>query len=76
MALGQYRAVLVDTLWYWVSIGQNCFELGGTGSVWSRGWYWSLLDGTGSVKAVLVVTWLYWVSMGRYKLVLCATGSV
>ena len=47
VVLGHYRVVLVETLWYWVSIGRNWLELGGTKSVWSRGWYWSVLDGTG-----------------------------
>ena len=32
IALGQYRAALVVTWWYWVSIG----------------WYWSVLGHTGS----------------------------
>ena len=41
MELGQYRAVLVDTLWYWVSIGRYWLVLGGTGSV---------EDGTRSVQ--------------------------
>ena len=61
MVLGHYRVVLVETLWYWVSIGRNWLELGGTKSVWSRGWYWSVLDGTGSVDGMtgcyLVVLW-------------------
>ena len=47
VVLGHYRVVLVETLWCWVSIGRNWLELGGTKSVWSRGWYWSVLDGTG-----------------------------
>ena len=34
MALGQFRAVMVDTLWYWVSME----------------WYWLIHDGTGSVE--------------------------
>ena len=34
MVLGQYKAVLVGTWWYWVSIGR----------------YWLVLDGTGSVE--------------------------
>ena len=32
--LVQYRAALVDTWWYWVSIGRCWLVLGGTGSVW------------------------------------------
>ena len=32
--LGQYRAALVDTWWYWVSME----------------WYWLLYDGAGSVE--------------------------
>ena len=34
MVLGQYRAVLVGTWWYWVSIGHCWLVLGGTGSVY------------------------------------------
>ena len=34
MVLGQYRSVLVDTWWYWVSME----------------WYWLIYDGTGSVE--------------------------
>ena len=33
MVLDQYGAVMVDTQWYWVSIGQYLLVLGGTGSV-------------------------------------------
>ena len=33
MVLGQYRAVLVNTWWYWVTME----------------WYWLIYDGTGSV---------------------------
>ena len=33
VVLGQYRGVLVDTWWYWVSIGRYWLTLGGTGSV-------------------------------------------
>ena len=32
MVLGQYRAVLVGTWWYWVSRGRYWSVLGGTGS--------------------------------------------
>ena len=34
VVLGQQKAVLVDTWWYWVSME----------------WYWLIYDGTGSVK--------------------------
>ena len=34
VVLGQYRAVLVGTWWYWVSIV----------------WYWLIYDGTGLVQ--------------------------
>ena len=61
MGLYVYRAVLVVTWWYWVSIGR----------------YWLILDGTRSVyRAVLVYSWWYWVSIGRYWLILGGTGSV
>ena len=33
MALGQYRAVMIDTEWYWVSKGRYWLVVGGTGSV-------------------------------------------
>ena len=44
--LGQYRAVLLGTWWYWVSIWR----------FWSptSGWYLVIL---GQYRAVLVVTW-------------------
>ena len=34
MVLGQYRLVLFDTLWYWVSIERYWLIYDGTGSVW------------------------------------------
>ena len=34
MVLGQYRSVLVDTLWYWVSIERYWLIYDGTGSEW------------------------------------------
>ena len=38
--LDQYRTVMVDTWWYWVSIGQHWLVVGGAGSVWSgTDWY-------------------------------------
>ena len=81
VVLGHYRVVLVETLWYWVSIGRNWvsrwrnwLEIGGTESVWSRGWYWCWPHG--QKKAVLVVSRLYSVSTGRYWFVLGDTGSV
>ena len=33
VALGQERAVLIDTEWYWVSKGRYWLVVGGTGSV-------------------------------------------
>ena len=33
VVLGQYRAVLVDISWHWVTLGRYWLELGGTGSV-------------------------------------------
>ena len=44
MVLGQYRVVLVGSLWYRVSMGQDCFVLGGTKSV---------LSGTGRYVMIL-----------------------
>ena len=31
--VGQYRAILVGTWWYWVRMERNCLILGGTGTV-------------------------------------------
>ena len=69
----QYRLVLVDTWWYWVSME----------------WYWLIYDtgliegGTvhymmvlGQYRSVLVDTWWYWVSMEWYWLIYDGTGSV
>ena len=39
MILGQYRSVLVDTLWCWVSMERYWV---------SMEWYWFIYDGTGS----------------------------
>ena len=36
VVLGQYDAVLVDTWWYWDSIGRYWLIYNSTGSVWSR----------------------------------------
>ena len=52
---GQYRAEMVGTWWYLISVVQYLLEFGGTGSV--------ILT---QYRAVLVGTWWYWVSIGRY----------
>ena len=57
---GSVRALLVDTWWYWGTMGR----------------YWLVFGVTGSVRALLVDTWWYWVTMGRYWLVFGGTGSV
>ena len=45
VVLGQCRPLLVDTWWYWVSVGRYWFVLGGTGSVWDgTGWYLVVLS--------------------------------
>ena len=45
MVLGQYRSVLVDTWWYWVSIERYWLIYDGTGSVWvNTCWYLVELD--------------------------------
>ena len=49
--LGQYRAVLVGTWWFWVS----------------RGGYWLINDGAGSVQGG---TGWYLVVLGQYRVVL------
>ena len=55
MVLGQYRLVLVDTLWYWVSMERFIYD--GTGSVWvNTCWYLVVLD---QYRAVMVDTRWY-----------------
>ena len=57
MVLGQYRSVLVDTLWYWVSIERYWLIYDGTGSVWvNTCWYLVELD---QYRVVTVDTWWY-----------------
>ena len=52
MVLGQLRAVLVGTWWYWVRIGRYWLLLGGTGSIeGGTGWYLVVL---GLIRAVLI----------------------
>ena len=51
MVLGQYRVVLIDIRWYWVSTGQCWSVLGGTGSV--EGGTDSVEGGTGWYMIVL-----------------------
>ena len=55
--LGQYGTVLLDTWWYWVSIG----------------WYWLIYDCTGSVEAstgqYLVVLGQQKAELGQFKAV-------
>ena len=52
--LGQYRVVLVDICWYWVSTGRYWLVLGGIGSV-ERGTGWNLVV-LGQHGAELVTT--------------------
>ena len=48
----QYRLVLVDTWWYWVSMEWYWLIYDGTGSVWGNTWsYLVVLD---QYRAVLV----------------------
>ena len=61
MVLGQYRSVLVDTLWYWVSMELYLLVHGG-------------LVAMDQYKAVMVDPRWHWVSIGRYWLVLGGTG--
>ena len=70
----QYRLVLVDTWWYWVSKKRYWLIYDGNESVeCGSGWYMVVLA---QLEAVLVGTWWYWVSGRRYWLVLGGTGSV
>ena len=74
MLLGQYRAVLVGTLWHWVSMERYWLIYDGNGSEWGNTcWFLVVLD---QYRAVMVDTWWYWVSGRRYPLVLGGTGSV
>ena len=57
MVLGQYRSVLVDTLWYWVSMERYWFIYNDAGSVWVNScWYLVILD---QCRAVMVDTRWY-----------------
>ena len=50
MVLGQYRSVLVNTLWYWVSMERYWFIYDGTGSEWVNNcWYLMVQDQYGAV---------------------------
>ena len=60
----QYRLVLVDTWWYWVSKKRYWLIYDGTGSVeCGSGWYLVVL---GRYRSLLIDTWWYWVNMERY----------
>ena len=63
MVLGQLRAVLVGTWWYWVRIGRYWLLHGDAGSV--EGCTGCYLVVLGQLRAVLVGIWWYWVSVGR-----------
>ena len=50
MVLGQQKAVLVGSWWYWVSKERYCLVLSGTGSVeGGTGWYLVVLGQYGEV---------------------------
>ena len=72
MVLSRFRAVLVGTWWYLVSIGSYWLVLG----LVVLGQYRAVLVIMGQDGAVLAGTWWYLVSMGHYWLVLGGTGSV
>ena len=73
MVLGQYRAVMVDTWWFWVSIVWYWLIYDGTGHYRA---YWSVLGGSGSVEGGTCCTWWYWVSEGQYGLIYDVTWSI
>ena len=55
MVLGQYRVVMVDTWWFWVSMEWYWLIYDGTGSVdGGNGWYLVVL---GQHGVVLIGTW-------------------
>ena len=70
----QYRLVLVDTWWYWVSMKRYWLIYDGTGSV--EGGTGGYLVVLGQWEAVLVGTWWYLVSIGQWGLIYVNTGSV
>ena len=52
MVLGQYRALMVGTWCYWVSMGRYWLVRGGNGSVWgSPDWFLVVM---GQCRVVLV----------------------
>ena len=55
VVMGQEKAVLVNTLWYSVSIGWYWFILYGNGSVWSG--TGSHMMALGQYGSILVGTW-------------------
>ena len=64
MVFDPYRAILIDTWWYWNSTGWCWLALGGTGSVWgSAGWYLVVL---GKYNLVLFGIKWYWVYASIY----------
>ena len=75
MVLGQYRSVLIDTLWYWVNMERYWLIYDGTGSaegVTGRYWvrrrqYWLIHERTGSVWGS---TCWYLVALDQYKAVI------
>ena len=71
MVLGQYRAVLVGTWWYWVNRRRYWLLFGGAGSVWGgTGCYMVVL---GQYNLVLLGIKWNWVST---RLVHGGDGSV
>ena len=73
MVLGQYRAIMVGTWWYWVSRRRYWLIHDGTGSAWSDTcWYLVVLD---QQRAVMVDTQWYWVSLGGTGWYLVALGQ-
>ena len=67
MVLGKYRAVLVSTWRYCVSMERYCLINDGTGS--EEGGTCGYLVVLGQYGAVFVGTWWYWVSIGQYGLI-------
>ena len=70
----QYRLVLVDTWWYWVSMKRYWLIYDGTGSVeGGTGWYLVVL---GQCNLVLLDIKWNWVSMKQNWLIHDNTASV
>ena len=76
MALGQYRAALFGTWWYWVSMEWNWLIYDGTRSVeGGTGQYLMVLGQYNSITVLFVIKW-YWISFGLFCLYLLNKSEI